>query len=137
MQLGKSATRTRFQLTPDRVRGLEEVAVCTATRCRWRNEVMAVRQRRCSATHRADAINPRRCRGLTEYVTASAVIRPAWCGVVGAQKNSRHDLLVAAVMLICPRAYFLAGVVAGVAGASLRLSFALTKGVTSLAVGFL
>ena len=40
--------------------------------------VMAVRQRRCSATHRADAINPRRCRGLTEYVTAPAVIRPAW-----------------------------------------------------------
>ena len=34
--LWKSATRTRFQLTPDRVRGLDEVAVCTATRCRWR-----------------------------------------------------------------------------------------------------
>ena len=31
-----------------------------------------------SATHRADASNPRRSRGLTEYVTASAVIRPAW-----------------------------------------------------------
>ena len=36
MLLWKSATRTRFQLTPDRVRGLDEVAVCTATRCRWR-----------------------------------------------------------------------------------------------------
>ena len=33
---GMSAARTRFQLTPDRVRGLDEEAVCTATRCRWR-----------------------------------------------------------------------------------------------------
>ena len=41
MLLWKSATRTRFQLIPDCVRGLDDVAVCTATRCRWRNEVMS------------------------------------------------------------------------------------------------
>lgn len=59
-----------------------ESAVCLIW-CRW----WQVLQRRCSATHRADASNPRRCRGLTEYVTASAVIRPAWCGVAGVQKK--------------------------------------------------
>ena len=30
-----SATRTRFQLTPDRVRGCDSCPACTATRCRW------------------------------------------------------------------------------------------------------
>ena len=29
-----SATRTRFQLTPDRVRGCDSCPACTATRCR-------------------------------------------------------------------------------------------------------
>ena len=29
-----SATRTRFQLTPDRVRGCDSCPTCTATRCR-------------------------------------------------------------------------------------------------------
>ena len=31
---GMSAARTRFQLTPDRVRGRATNAACTATRCR-------------------------------------------------------------------------------------------------------
>jgi len=58
--------------------GLHRDAVPLAT-TRWWSEL----QRRCSATHRADASNPRRCRGLTEYVTASAVIRPVWRGAAG------------------------------------------------------
>ena len=58
--------------------------------------------RRCSATHRADASNPRRCRGLTEYVTASAVILLAWVVQLEYKKNSRHERIVTAVMQLCP-----------------------------------
>ena len=70
---GRSAARTRFQLTPDSASGDRvEREICTARRCRCRCSAI-VRQRRRSAAHQCRADVPRRCRGLTEDVTACAV----------------------------------------------------------------
>ena len=70
---GRSAGRTRFQLTPDSASGVRvEREICTAWRCRCRCSagVRPRRMRRC--------VCPRRCRGLTESVTARAVILRLW-----------------------------------------------------------
>ena len=70
---GRSAGRTRFQLTPDSASGDRvEREICTARRCRCRCSA-GVRQRRRSAAHVRRCVCPRRCRGLTEDETARAV----------------------------------------------------------------
>ena len=74
----RSAGRTRFQLTPDSASGDRvEREICTARRCRCRFRA-GVRQRRRSAAHVRRCVCPRRCRGLTESVTARAVILRLW-----------------------------------------------------------
>ena len=94
----RSAGRTRFQLTPDRVRGWREGSVCTARRCRCRCRA-GVCQRRRSAAHLHRCVCPRRCRGLTEGVTARAVRLRLWSsGVPPARRQqgraeSRHTAL--------------------------------------------
>ena len=73
-----SAGRTRFQLTPDSASGDRvEREICTARRCRCRCGA-GVCQRRRSAAHVRRCVCPRRCRGLTESVTARAVILRLW-----------------------------------------------------------
>ena len=77
----RSAGRTRFQLTPDSVRG--EMIRRYAPQCGA--AVDAVPE--CvgggaSAAHQHRADVPRRCRGLTEGVTAHAVILRLWSSSV-------------------------------------------------------
>ena len=73
-----SAGRTRFQLTPDSASGDRvEMERCTAVRCRCRC-IAGVCQRRRSAAHVRRCVCPRRCRGLTEGVTARAVMLCLW-----------------------------------------------------------
>ena len=75
---GRSAGRTRFQLTPDSASGDRvEREICTARRCRCRCSA-GVCQRRRSAAHLHRCVCPRRCRGLTEGVTARAVRLRLW-----------------------------------------------------------
>ena len=77
-ETGWSAGRTRFQLTPDSASGDRvEREICTARRCRCRCGA-GVCQRRRSAAHVRRCVCPRRCRGLTESVTARAVILRLW-----------------------------------------------------------
>ena len=108
---GRSAARTRFQLTPDSASGDRvEREICTARRCRCRCSAI-VRQRRRSAAHQCRADVPRRCRGLTEDVTACAVGLRLWSsGVPPARRQqgraeSRHTALRSAyrVMAECRR----------------------------------
>ena len=76
---GRSAGRTRFQLTPDSASGDRvERERCTAGRCRCRCSA-GVRQRRRSAAHLHRCVCPRRCRGLTEDETARAVGLRHYC----------------------------------------------------------
>ena len=75
---GRSAGRTRFQLTPDSASGDGvEREICTARRCRCR-WIVGEPQRRRSAAHVRWCVCPRRCRGLTESVTARAVRLRLW-----------------------------------------------------------
>ena len=116
----RSAGRTRFQLTPDSVRGWREGLVCTARRCRCRCRA-GVCQRRRSAAHVRRCVYPRRCRGLTEGETARAVGLRLWSsGVPPARRQqgraeSRHTALRSAyrVMAECRRSATMSADVGG------------------------
>ena len=79
------------------------------------------RQRRRSAAHVRRCVNPRRCRGLTESVTARAVILRLWSsGVPPARRQqgrveSRHTALCSAyrVMAECRRSATMSADVGG------------------------
>ena len=66
-----------LSVNPGQRPGREDEEICTAGRCRCRCSA-GVCQRRRSAAHLCRADVPRRCRGLTEDVTACAVILRLW-----------------------------------------------------------
>ena len=66
-----------LSVNPGQRPGREDEEICTAGRCRCRL-IAGVHQRRRSAAHLRRCVCPRRCRGLTEGVTARAVILRLW-----------------------------------------------------------
>ena len=99
-----------LSVNPGQRPGRDDEEICTAGRCRCRCSAGVCRRRRSAAhQHRADA--PRRCRGLTENVTARAVMLRLWSsGVPPARRlqgrvESRHAPLRSAyrVMAECRR----------------------------------
>ena len=81
---GMSAARTRFQLTPDSVRG-ERMRRYAPQGGAAVDAVPECFSGGASATHLRRLLSPRRCRGLTESVTA----RAAGCLVAGAVAHLR------------------------------------------------
>ena len=88
----RSAGRTRFQLTPDSVRG--EMMRRYAPQCGA--AVDAVPESvggDASAAHQRRADVPRRCRGLTEDVTTRAVMLRLWSSSVPPKRRAMVDRL--------------------------------------------
>ena len=97
-----SAGRTRFQLTPDSASGDRvERKICTARRCRCRCSAGVCRRRR-SAAHWRRAAVPRRCRGLTEDVTARAVILRLWSSSASPKRRESVSLVAPCVLRCAP-----------------------------------
>ena len=116
----RSAGRTRFQLTPDSVRGerMRRYAPQGGAAVDVEQECFSVGA---SATHQRRLLYPRRCRGLTEDVTARAVGQRLWSsGVPPARRQqwrvkSRHAALRSAyrVMSECRRSATISADVCG------------------------
>ena len=112
-----------LSVNPGQRPGRDDEERCTAVRCRCRCSA-GVRRRRRSAAHLHRCVYPRRCRGLTEDVTARAVILRLWSsGVPPARRQqgrveSRHAALRSAyrVTAECRRSATMSAYVGGDVG---------------------
>ena len=119
----RSAGRTRFQLTPDSVRG-ERMRRYAPQGGAAVDAVPECFSGGASAAHQRWLLCPRRCRGLTESVTARAVGQRLWSsGVPPARRQqgrvkSRHAALRSAyrVMAECRRSATMSADVGGDGG---------------------